>query len=122
MATVTTENIVDDLDGSPTGASTVEFSVDGYNYQIDLTGANKEKLYSALEPFMVAGRQTREANAAKAARGKARNGRQAARTDPAQLAAIRAWATDAGHTVKARGRIPAAVVEAYEAAHQEATA
>lgn len=119
MATVTTENIVDDLDGTTTGASLVTFAVDGFTYEIDLTGANKEKLYDALEPFMVAGRQTREANAKPKT---ARNGRQPARTDPAQLAAIRAWGNENGHPTKPRGRVPATVVAAYEAAHQEATA
>jgi hypothetical protein len=119
MATVTTTALVDDLDGTTTGASLVTFSVDGYKYEIDLTGANKEKLYAALEPFMVAGRQTREANAKPKA---VRNGRQPARTDPAQLAAIRAWALANNQPVKPRGRIAGAIVAAYEAAHQEATA
>lgn len=119
MATVTTTALIDDLDGATTGASLVTFSVDGFAYEIDLTGANKERLYDALEPFMVAGRQIREANAKPKT---ARNGRQPARTDPEQLAAIRAWAATAGHTVKPRGRIAASIVAAYEAAHQEATA
>lgn len=119
MATVTTTSLVDDMDGATTGAATVTFAIDGYKYEIDLTGANKERLYDALEPFMVAGRQIREAN------GKpktARNGRQPARTDPEQLAAVRQWANANGHAVKPRGRIPGTVMAAYEAAHQGATA
>jgi hypothetical protein len=119
MATVTTTALIDDLDGTTTDVGTVSFTIDGYHYLIDLTGANKEKLYAALEPFMVAGRQTREANSKPKA---VRNGRQPARTDPAQLAAVRAWAAQNGHAVKPRGRVPGKVMAAYEAAHQEATA
>ncbi|HZU92839.1 MAG TPA: histone-like nucleoid-structuring protein Lsr2 [Microbacterium sp.] len=33
------------------------------------------------------------------------------------MAAIRAWANDNGYTLSERGRIPAPVVEAYNAAH-----
>lgn len=115
MATVTTTDLIDDLDGAK-GASLVTFSVDGHEYHIDLTGANRERLYEALEPFMVAGRKLRQDVKA------TRNGRQPARTDPAQLAAVRAWASSNGHAVKARGRIPRSVVEAFEVAHQEVTA
>ena len=119
MATVTNTTLVDDMDGTPTGASLVTFSVDGFSYEIDLTGANKEKLYNALEPFMEAGRQIRQDTAkAKAPR----SGRQPARTDPEQLAAIREWARGAGHTVAPRGRIAQAIQDAYNQAHQEATA
>lgn len=116
MATVTTTDLIDDLDGAK-GASLVTFGIDGHEYNIDLTGANRERLYEALEPFMVAGRKLRQEGVKVA-----RNGRQPARTDPAQLAAIRAWASQNGHVVKARGRVPSAIVAAFEAAHQEATA
>lgn len=118
MATVTNTMLVDDLDGTPEAVE-VSFSIDSYAYRIDLTEQHKSELYDALELYIASGRQVRgDGNKPKQARA----GRQPARTDPAQLAAIRAWAADAGHTVKARGRIPARVVEAFEAAHQEATA
>src|SRR5882757_5900842 len=119
MATVTNTSLVDDLDGATADVGTVSFTIDGYHYLIDLTGANKEKLYNALEPFMEAGRQIRQDTAkAKAPR----NGRQPARTDPEQLAAIREWARSAGHTVSPRGRIAQKIQDAYNQAHQEATA
>ncbi|WP_420088822.1 Lsr2 family DNA-binding protein [Mycolicibacterium confluentis] len=38
-------------------------------------------------------------------------------TAPARTSAIRQWATENGHTVSTRGRIPAAVLQAYTAAH-----
>jgi Lsr2 len=40
-----------------------------------------------------------------------------ARTDPAQQAAVREWAAEHGYQLSRRGRIPAAVWEAYDAAH-----
>jgi hypothetical protein len=39
-----------------------------------------------------------------------------ARTDPAQQAAVREWAAQHGHPLSGRGRIPAAVWEAYDSA------
>ena len=39
------------------------------------------------------------------------------RMDREQAGAIRDWARKNGHAVSDRGRIPASVVEAYEAAH-----
>jgi len=119
MATVTATSLVDDLDGEHVADTTVTFSIEGYSYEIDLTNANREKLYAALEPFMVAGRQIRQDTAkAKAPR----NGRQPARTDPEQLAAIRTWARENGHQLSNRGRIAASIQDAYNQAHQEATA
>lgn len=41
----------------------------------------------------------------------------AAAAGPARLKAIREWAAANGHTVSARGRIPTAVVEAFDAAN-----
>lgn len=120
MATVRTESLVDDLDGS-TGAdvATVTFAIDKYTYEIDLTEQHRSSLYDALETYMASGRQV---HGEQAKPKPARNGRQPARTDPAQLAAIRAWGNENGHPTKPRGRIPGAIVAAYEAAHQEATA
>ncbi|CCQ18120.1 putative uncharacterized protein [Rhodococcus sp. AW25M09] len=37
--------------------------------------------------------------------------------DPAQTRAIRQWAFDQGHPISDRGRIPADIEEAYNAAH-----
>jgi hypothetical protein len=118
MATVRTESLVDDLDGAA-DARTVTFAVDNFAYEIDLTEQHRSDLYDALETYMASGRQV---HGERAKPKPSRNGRQPARTDPAQLAAVRAWAAQNGHAVKPRGRVPGRVVAAYEAAHQEATA
>ena len=104
--------LVDDLDGSiiENGGSTIRFSLEGRQYEIDLSASNAERLRSALAPFIAAGR-----TAAGGGRGSAP--RRASRNSNGELAAIRTWAQSHGHKVGDRGRISAEVREAYERAH-----
>lgn len=46
-----------------------------------------------------------------------RGGRKAAAAAPPSTSAVRAWARENGHEVSDRGRISAAVLSAYEQAH-----
>ena len=110
MAKRTIVTITDDLDGSE-DAETVTFAYDGSSYEIDLSEENRRKLEEALQPFIDAGRPLSGSRSAGAA-SRPRRG------VPLNLAAVRAWAVDNGHEVNQRGRIPAAVIEAYEAAHK----
>jgi len=105
--------LIDDLDGSAIegDGGTVSFSIDGANYEIDLSAENAAALRDVFEKYVTAGRRVRrDANAGSAspARGK---------SDPERLKAIREWAAENGHEVSPRGRISAQVVEAYDAAH-----
>ena len=113
MAQVTRIELVDDLDGKPIPqgkGETVAFGLDGTGYAIDLSEKNAAKLRDTFGPYV---------DAARKVGGRARRGRGGGRgtTDPAQLKAIREWAKANGHEVSDRGRIPASVVEAYQAAH-----
>ena len=112
MAKQTTVTLVDDLDGSNADEQ-VEFMVDGKSYEIDLSESNSKKLRDALAPFVMAARRT--------AGRRARNGSVSAgarsSTDREQNQAIREWAHQQGLQVSERGRISAAVLEAYRAAH-----
>ena len=122
MATMTTVSLVDDLDGS-VAAETVAFSLDGANYEIDLTDKNAKKLRDALANFTAharridGGRRVAAVRGAKAKPAKAT--KSAARTAPdrEQTAAIREWARAAGYEVSERGRLSAAVLDAFESAH-----
>lgn len=105
MARKTIIQILDDFDGTE-NASTVSFGFEGKNYEIDLSDANKAKLAEALEPFIKVARTAGGRSASAAAKG----GRK-------DLAAIREWANANGHAVSPKGRIPAAIVEAYDAAN-----
>ncbi|WP_062387758.1 histone-like nucleoid-structuring protein Lsr2 [Demequina iriomotensis] len=98
--------LVDDIDGSA-ASETVSFSLDGASYEVDLNEANAQKLRDALAPWVAAGRRTVSRKPAGRAR---RTG-----TGPS-AAAIRAWAKDNDVEVPERGRIPAKVREAYDAA------
>jgi hypothetical protein len=101
--------LVDDLDGE-VADETVEFGVDGKNYEIDLSTANAKKLRDALAEFVAAGRR---------AGGRRRGGGAPAAAprrpsiDREQNQAIREWARKRGMKVSDRGRIPAEVLEAY---------
>jgi len=112
VATQTTVTLVDDLDGSNADEQ-VEFSVDGKSYAIDLSAVNSKKLRDAVAPFITAARR-----AGGPRRGGASAG-TAARptTDREQNQAIREWAQKQGLKVSERGRISAAVLDAFKAAH-----
>ena len=102
--------LIDDVDGSE-GAETVTFSLDGVNYEIDLSEKNAKKLRSELQPWVTAGRRT---GGSRRRRGVRSSSASIGRTDSA---AIREWARKSGHEIAKRGRIPVEVIDAYRAAH-----
>jgi hypothetical protein len=52
MARHVTVTMVDDFDGQSEAAETVQFGIDGVNYEIDLSLLNGAKLRGVLEPWM----------------------------------------------------------------------
>ena len=107
MAQKITVALEDDLDGGPAD-ETVRFGIGGAEYELDLSEKNARALRRRLAPFMD--------HARKAGRGpRRRTGRSAASRK--RSGDIRAWAKTHGITVSDRGRIPASVVEQYEAGH-----
>ena len=111
MAKKTTVTLVDDLDGGPADES-VEFSVDGRSYEIDLSAKNVEKLRGALAPYVSAARRS---GGRRGSSGGSAPGRSA--SDREHNHAIREWAVAQGMTISERGRIPSNVLEAYQQAH-----
>ncbi|WP_144721417.1 histone-like nucleoid-structuring protein Lsr2 [Agrococcus jejuensis] len=112
MAKQTIVEIVDDISGErlADGAGrTVAFAFDGAQYEIDLTHEHADELREALEPWIAASRRVSATSRASSPR---RSGSSRASKD---VQAIREWAAANGHQVATRGRIPANVVEAYEA-------
>jgi len=115
MAQQTTVRFVDDLDGSE-ASGTFDFSLEGRNYQIDLSDENAAKLRDALAPYVGAARKA-------GGRGRGRTPRptavaeKPARSNREETAAVRQWARENGHQVSERGRIPKSVIEAYQAAN-----
>jgi len=102
--------LIDDLDGGSADES-IEFGIDGKNYQIDLSSANAKRLRETLSPYLSGGRKTSQvARRGQGRRKNAGSGRRAAE--------IRSWAKQAGKPINDRGRIPAEIVAEYEAAHR----
>lgn len=113
MAIVTTVSKVDDIDGS-TGAETVAFGLDGVSYEIDLGNKNAQKLRDALATYVAHGRKVSGRRVRTPRTGR---GRSTTSPDRDQTTVIRAWARSNGYEVSDRGRLPATVVAAFEAAH-----
>ncbi len=106
--------LVDDIDGSD-ATQTVAFGLDGASYEIDLNDGNASALREALAPYLGHARKVTRGGA-----GAKRSGRSTASSSTdggASAKEIREWARANGHDVPERGRIPADVREAYEAAN-----
>jgi hypothetical protein len=106
MAQKVTVALEDDLDGGPAD-ETVRFGLDGAEYQIDLSKKNATAFRRQLAPFTEHARKAGRAQ-------RRRPGRTASSRE--RSGDIRAWAKDQGIAVSERGRIPASVVEQYQAA------
>ena len=97
----------DDIDGSE-ATQTVSFALDGTSYEIDLNDKNAGALRDALATYVGHGRKVA---------GGARRGRRSSAAGGTSAREIRDWARSNGHQVPDRGRIPADVREAFEAAN-----
>ncbi|CAN5555090.1 Lsr2 family protein [soil metagenome] len=107
MATKTLVTLIDDIDGKSRAAETVAFSLDGIDYEIDLTAKHASKLRTQVTPWMEAARRTG---------GTRRPARQKA-TD-SDSTDIRSWARAHGYDVGDRGRIPQDASTAFRAANR----
>ena len=107
----------DDLNEDVPADETVSFSLDGTNYEIDLSEKNAQELRDAFSRYVQAARKVGRGSGRASGGGRSRATGGGGRMDREQAGAIRDWARKNGHAVSDRGRIPASVVEAYEAAH-----
>ncbi|WP_432563166.1 histone-like nucleoid-structuring protein Lsr2 [Kineococcus sp. SYSU DK003] len=110
--------LVDDIDGGD-ATETLTFSLDGVNYEIDLSDEHASALRDAFAPWVgharrVGGRSAsaRKASSARPAAAKASSGGPERDTGE-----VRTWARENGYTVSDRGRISAEVLQAYDDAH-----
>jgi hypothetical protein len=122
MAQKTVVQLIDDLDGTSNDTiETVTFALDGVTYEIDLGQNNATRLRDNIATFVNAATRTggrlkrglggiaaNGSTSASGTTGAADSSREQART-------IREWARDNDYDISDRGRIPAAVVEAYQA-------
>ena len=103
--------LVDDIDGG-NATETVLFGLDGVSYEIDLSTKNAAKLRDTFASYVGAARKV----GAGGRRSSRRGGRRSSATGN-RNAEIRAWAKSKNMKVSERGRLPAEVVEKYDAAH-----
>jgi len=104
MATKTTTLLVDDLTGAELQegrGETLAFALEGQHYEIDLGPETANELRGLLTPYIAAGRRLGRGEVPKK---NAVSGEQAA---------ARAWLTEQGIDVPARGRIAAELMERY---------
>lgn len=93
---------VSDLSGEE-GAETVRFSLDGTEYEIDLTPGEAAAMRSEVGPYIGKARKT--------GRPVRRGKRQASRSD---LPDIRQFARARGFDINERGRVPARIIAEYD--------
>jgi len=96
----------DDLTGGP-AEQIIRFAFDGTDYEIDLNAKNVATFGKQLAPYLEHARRAGRAQPRRAGRTVAKRQRSGD---------IRAWAKEHGVVVSERGRIPASVVEQYDAA------
>jgi len=108
MAQRVVVRLTDDLSGAeiPSGkGETVTFNLDGTSYEIDLTAKNASALRKAVRPYIEAGRPIK-------------GSRRPVRTKvAADTRTVKEWARANGYQVRDRGRLPRAVVAAFDAAN-----
>lgn len=110
--------LVDDLDDKviPDGTGEhITFTVNGVEYEIDLNDKNAKEFHRKLDYYIehgtrIGGRKTRRSTTSN-------NAAPSQKRDAAQTKAIREWAQSNGYEVSSRGRIPAEVEGAFNAAH-----
>ena len=113
MATTTVEVLVDDLDGSE-AVETVRLGWDGEWRELDLSKRNLAALSRVFDKYWNAGRPAAgERRSTPTRRRKSPSRSTRAARDPK---VIRAWATDNGIEMPARGRIPTDVERQYNEA------
>ena len=103
--------LVDDIDETD-ATETISFGLDGTSYEIDLNDKHAAELRDALAGYVGHARKVPSST-----RRSARKSTPAASATGASAADVRVWARDNGHKVPDRGRIPAEIREAYDAAH-----
>ena len=108
MSKRVTVELLDDLDGTPItdgAGGTVQFALEGREYELDLSAENLEKLKEAVAPFVDVARSAQSARSSSSVPRR--------RKSTTELAEIREWARAHGITVSDYGRVPTEVRAAY---------
>ena len=102
--------IIDDIDGKVLDEyETVRWSLDGKTYEFDTSSKHAQQFRDSLTKYIEVSRATSRSLKRVPVGGAGRS--------KDQTQAIRQWAQKNGYDVSDRGRIPRAVIEAFETAH-----
>ncbi|MFE5474838.1 Lsr2 family protein [Nocardia sp. NPDC056541] len=112
MARKVVVTLIDDFDGTSIAEDTVSFEIDGAAFEIDLSDTNATKLRETFDQWLPYARRVGRTKSG----GRRQSAPVATSSRRNDLATIRAWASENGHTVSSRGRISSEVVAAYDAA------
>jgi hypothetical protein len=99
--------LIDDISGED-AEETIRFSIDGANFEIDLSADNAADLRDTLKAYAAKGRRLRSPSGTRSGRSSA-TGREETQT-------IRNWAAENGYNPSPRGRISQVIKQAYDAA------
>lgn len=118
MAKQTIVTVIDDLDETSEADETVDFGLDGREYEIDLTEEHASELRDALKRFVDAARRAGGGGRGPKPHGRGnRSGSGGGGSSEApnkdEAAAIRAWVRENGGDIADRGRIPRKFLDAY---------
>jgi hypothetical protein len=103
--------LVCDLHGDETpGVETINFTVDGTGYEIDVCEQHGLALHESFAPYVAAARR-----AGRGSGGSSRRRRTPRTPSGVDPAAVRAWARSHNVKVSERGRISADLLERYAA-------
>ncbi len=108
MAQKTVVQLVDDFDGKELArgeGETVRVTLDGAEYELDLSSKNAQRLRDDFGKWL---------NHARRVGGRRSSGNRS--KSEVDSKAVRAWAASNGIQLSERGRIPATVVEQFKAA------
>lgn len=130
MALIVTKRLADDLDHTLDAETSVDFSVNGTAYVLDLAKSNEKKFLDMLAPWIEVARKSGKAPKVKGAPRVRSNSNPAPGIDPEQKKVVEAWveeteaetvrqlARKGGVAVSDRGRISLeGKVAAYNQAH-----
>lgn len=92
---------------------TVTFALDNTTYEIDLTSKEADKFRGLFQDHIAAGRKVTSRSSGASTRRSSGSGRS-----KEELAEIRTWAQENGHTVSERGRIKQDIIDAFDAAQK----
>lgn len=101
--------LIDDLSGED-AQETVRFSIEGTDYEIDLSADNAADLRETLERYAAKGRRLRGPSRPPSGR--------VVQMSREETQKVRTWATENGYSPSSRGRISQVIKQAYDAAQR----